>query len=539
MKPLEGVRVLTFEQFGAGPYASMLLADLGAEVIKVENAATGGDAARHVGPHMLASGDSQYFQTWNMNKKSVALDIKTAEGRAGFEQLVQDRRRRDEQSARRPAGEASGSTTRASSTSIRKIVCLHISAYGRDNERKAWPGYDFLMQAEAGVMGLTGEPDGPPTRVGASMVDFMTGATGATGLLACILRAQKTGAGCDVDTCLFDVAMHQLSYAAVWYLNERDASRRQPRSAHLSVAPVQTFPTADGWIFIMCMTDKFWNNFVDALGRPDLKADARFATSALRRKNRDALTEILDEELRKRPTREWIEAFAGLLPVAPVFEMDEALDAEFRAADRHGAQRADGGPCGFSRARQPDQDRRQAGRAGRRSGAWGRQRRAARERRRTGDDAGADMKLEGLRVIDLSSFLPGPYLTMMIADHGAEVIKIEQPGEGDPGRHIGPSDGPSTVFFRNLNRGKKSVVLDLKAAEQRDLLLELCDTADVFVGDVPPRRRRPAWRRLRGVERAQSAHRLLLDQRLRPSRPLSRPAGARSCAGGDERGARA
>ena len=124
MKPLEGVRVLTFEQFGAGPYASMLLADLGAEVIKVENAATGGDAARHVGPHMLANGDSQYFQTWNMNKKSVALDIKTAEGRAGFEQLVTIRRRRDEQSARRPAGETRSSITRASSTSIpRSCAC--------------------------------------------------------------------------------------------------------------------------------------------------------------------------------------------------------------------------------------------------------------------------------------------------------------------------------------------------------------------------------------------------------------------------------
>jgi crotonobetainyl-CoA:carnitine CoA-transferase CaiB-like acyl-CoA transferase len=161
------------------------------------------------------------------------------------------------------------------------------------------------------------------------MVDFMTGATGATGLLACILRAHKTGVGCDVDTCLFDVAMHQLSYTAVWYLNERDASRRQPRSAHLAVAPVQTFPTADGWIFIMCMTDKFWSNFVHALGRPDLKAEARFATQALRRKNREALTDVLDGELRKRPTSEWIQAFAGLLPVAPVFEMDEALDAAF------------------------------------------------------------------------------------------------------------------------------------------------------------------------------------------------------------------
>jgi crotonobetainyl-CoA:carnitine CoA-transferase CaiB-like acyl-CoA transferase len=328
MKPLQGIRVLTFEQFGAGPYASMLLADLGAEVIKVENAATGGDAARHVGPHMLANGDSQYFQTWNMNKKSVALDIKAVAGRASFERLVKTadavmNNLRGDQPEKLALDYASLKHLNP------KIVCLHISAYGRDNERKSWPGYDFLMQAEAGVMGLTGEPDGPPTRVGASMVDFMTGATGATGLLACILRAHKSGIGCDVDTCLFDVAMHQISYSAVWYLNERQPSRRQPRSAHLSVAPVQTFPTADGWIFIMCMTDKFWTNLVDALERPDLKAEPRFATPALRRQNRDALTEILDEELRRRPTREWLAAFAGLLPAAPVFEMDEALDAEF------------------------------------------------------------------------------------------------------------------------------------------------------------------------------------------------------------------
>ena len=331
MKPLEGIRVLTFEQFGAGPYGSMLLADLGAEVIKIENAATGGDAARHVGPHMLAGGDSQYFQTWNMNKKSVALDIKTAEGRAGFERLVATADAvMNNLLGDQP--EKLGLDYASLKRLNPRIVCLHISAYGRDNERRSWPGYDFLMQAEAGVMGLTGEPDGPPTRVGCSMVDFMTGATGATGLLACILRAQKTGIGCDVDTCLFDVAMHQLSYSAIWYLNAGEASRRQPRSAHLAVAPVQTFPTADGWIFIMCMTDKFWTNLLDALGRPEWSADPRFATSALRRQNRDALTEILDGELRKRPTREWIEAFAGLLPVAPVFEMDEALDAEFPRA---------------------------------------------------------------------------------------------------------------------------------------------------------------------------------------------------------------
>ena len=140
------------------------------------------------------------------------------------------------------------------------------------------------------------------------------------------------------------------------------------------------------------------------------------------------------------------------------------------------------------------------------------------------------MKLEGIRVIDLSVFLPGPYLTLAMADHGAEVIKVEPPGEGDPGRHIGLSDGPSTVFFRNLNRGKKSVVLDLKDAAQREALLSLCETADVFVESFRPGAVDRLGVGYRSGARAQPAHRLLLDQRVRAGQRLSRPSGARSCA---------
>src|SRR5204862_7544014 len=137
-------------------------------------------------------------------------------------------------------------------------------------------------------------------------VGFRTTPTGATALLACILRAHKGGTGCDVDSCLFDVAMHQVSYSAIWYLNEGEVARRQPRSAHLAVAPVQTFQTADGWIFIMCMTQKFWINLIDAIGRTDLQADTRFATPGSRRQNREALTDALDAELRTRPTSAWM-----------------------------------------------------------------------------------------------------------------------------------------------------------------------------------------------------------------------------------------
>jgi crotonobetainyl-CoA:carnitine CoA-transferase CaiB-like acyl-CoA transferase len=205
-----------------------------------------------------------------------------------------------------------------------------LSAYGRDNERASWPGYDYLMQAESGLMSLTGEPDGPPSRIGApSMIDQSSGLTAAVGLLSGIIQARATGKGCDIDTCLLDVAVHQLGYVATWYLNERHISTRQPRSAHYSVAPVQTFPTADGWVFIMCMTDKFWGELVKAIGRPELMSDPRFATQASRQANRDALTGIIDHELSQQPTGHWLAKLNGVLPVAPVLDLAQALENPF------------------------------------------------------------------------------------------------------------------------------------------------------------------------------------------------------------------
>ncbi|HEY9181685.1 MAG TPA: CoA transferase, partial [Gammaproteobacteria bacterium] len=275
MRPLEGLRILSLEVWGAGPYGSQLLAAHGAEIIKIENPATGGDPAREVGPHFLGNGDSQYFQAWNTSKRSVALDLKSTEGQLELAELVKTsaavmNNLRGDQPAKLGLDYAAlGKINPA-------IVCAHISAYGRDNERTAWPGYDFLMQAEAGLMSLTGEPDGPPARFGPSIIDFMTGATAMVGLLSCLLNAQRTGRGCDVDVSLFDVALHQLNYSATWYLNTGEAPTRLERSSHFSMAPVQTFPTADGWIFVMCMKDRFWRELLDALSRPDLGKDARF-----------------------------------------------------------------------------------------------------------------------------------------------------------------------------------------------------------------------------------------------------------------------
>jgi crotonobetainyl-CoA:carnitine CoA-transferase CaiB-like acyl-CoA transferase len=329
MKPLNGVRIVSVEQFGAAPYGTMLLADLGAEVIKVENAAIGGDPSRKTGPYMLGPNDSEYFQAFNSNKKSVALDLRSDEGKAALMGLIAsadavvNNLRGD-----LPAKMGLDYKTLASIKP--SIVCVHLSAYGRDNERASWPGYDYLMQAESGLMSLTGEPDGPPSRIGApSMIDQSSGLTAAVGLLSGIIQARATGKGCDIDTCLLDVAVHQLGYVATWYLNERHISTRQPRSAHYSVAPVQTFPTADGWVFIMCMTDKFWGELVKAIGRPELMSDPRLATQASRQANRDALTAIIDHELSQKPTEHWLAKLNGVLPVAPVLDLAQALENPF------------------------------------------------------------------------------------------------------------------------------------------------------------------------------------------------------------------
>jgi len=329
MKPLQGVRIVSVEQFGAAPYGTMLLADLGAEVIKIENAAIDGDPARKTGPYFLGPNDSEYYQAFNTNKKSVAIDLRSDEGKAALNKLIKTA----DALVNNLRGDLPGKMGLDYKTlagANPKLVCVHVSAYGRDNERASWPGYDYLMQAESGLMHLTGEPDRPPARLGApSIIDQTTGLTAAVGLLSAIIQARSTGKGCDVDTCLLDVALHQLGYVATWYLNEGHTSIRQPRSAHYSVAPVQTFPTSDGWLFIMCMTDRFWGELLNAIGRTDLASDPRFATQALRQANREALTALIDAELKRQSNAYWLKKLNGVLPVAPVLDLAEALDSPF------------------------------------------------------------------------------------------------------------------------------------------------------------------------------------------------------------------
>ena len=323
MLPLEGVRVLALEVYGAGPFGSAHLADLGAEVIKIEPREVG-DISRAVGPYFLGEGDSHFFQALNRNKKSLSLDLKHEQGKEILHRLaatadgLMSNLRGDQP-------EKLGITYQVLSKVNAKIVCAHLSAYGRDGARKHWPGYDYLMQAEAGWLSVTGEPDGPPARMGLSVVDYSTGTTCALALLAGILEARRTGRGRDIDVSLYDTAMHQLNYPAAWYLNEGLVTGRAPRSAHPYIAPSQLYRTKDGWIFIMAQTQRFWELLCAKLGRPDLVARSDFIDMPARRKNREKLTEILDLEFARRASAEWLDFLSGAVPCGPVYDMAQAL----------------------------------------------------------------------------------------------------------------------------------------------------------------------------------------------------------------------
>ena len=328
-KLLDGIRVLSVEQYGAGPYGTMLLADLGAEVIKIEDRDRGGDYSRSVGPFELGDNDSDFFQTFSLGKKSVSLDLKSEEGRSQFEELV----RKSDAVANNLRGDQPaklGITYHDLKSVNPKIVCAHLSAYGRHSSRTKWPGYDYLMQAETGFMYLTGEPEGPPVRFGLSMVDFHTGSQMSMGLLAGILNAQKTGEGCDIDVCLFETALHQLSYPATWYLNRGYKTERLPRGSHPTITPSQLVRTHDGWAMLMCQTPKFWDLWCK-ISENNLGEDPRFSSIPKRLENLAELSKEVDRVMMTKTTSEWITLLGGHVPFAPVGEMSAALDGEYVA----------------------------------------------------------------------------------------------------------------------------------------------------------------------------------------------------------------
>jgi crotonobetainyl-CoA:carnitine CoA-transferase CaiB-like acyl-CoA transferase len=307
----------------------MLLADLGAEVIKIEDPRTGGDTARHVPPDSEeVENDSLYFQSMNRNKRSLTLNLRSEEGRSLFRRLVRVsdvvyNNLRGDQPAKL------GLRYVDLHHENPRIVCAACSGYGTENSKAAEPGYDFIMQALTGYMALTGEPEAPPSRCGVSVIDFSAGLVSLVGMFAALRRMEETGRGGDADTSLFEGAFSMLNYLAAWRLNLGFEPARRAFSAHQSVVPVQIFPTRDGWIFIMCMKDKFFEELCERIGRGTLPSDPRFADMASRFDHQGELVALLSETLRKGDTADWLEALRGALPCAPVYDLEQALEDPF------------------------------------------------------------------------------------------------------------------------------------------------------------------------------------------------------------------
>jgi len=333
--PLAGLRIVAVEQYGAGPWATLQLADLGAEVIKIEDPATGGDVARYAPPTYQAGEHSLFFETFNRNKRSVSLDLRLPEGRVVFEDLVRradvvfSNLRGDQPARLRLTFEDLRAVNPA-------IVCCALSGFGRTGRRAGEGSYDYMVQGLAGWMSLTGEPDGPPTKTGLSLVDLSAGYVAAIAILAGVLKARRDGVGCDCDISLFETALAELCYLGTWVASRGYRAERTPNSAHPSIVPFQNIAAADGWLVVGCPKQKFWERLCQVIGRSELILDPRFATFAERDRNRDELLAILGDAFRKRSVSEWVDALAAAgIPCAPVNDVVAALE-EPQVADRHG-----------------------------------------------------------------------------------------------------------------------------------------------------------------------------------------------------------
>jgi crotonobetainyl-CoA:carnitine CoA-transferase CaiB-like acyl-CoA transferase len=320
--PLDGLTVLDFTRVLSGPYCTMLLADMGARVIKVEQPGQGDDT-RAWGPPFV-NGESAYFLSINRNKESLTLDLKHPSARRVLDPLLQQAGVLVENF--RPGTMAKlGLDYEALAPGFPSLVYCSISGFGHTGPRHREPGYDAVIQAEAGLMSVTGAAGGPPFRLGVAIADIVSGMFAAQGIAMALLARTRTGRGQRVDVGMLDATVALLTYqAGIYFATGTTPGRMGNR--HPTIVPYETFPASDGEFVVAVGNDEQWRRFCGVLGAPPLAADPRFATNSARVSHYDALRPLLVERLRTRRRQEWV---AGLkeagVPCGSVREVAEAL----------------------------------------------------------------------------------------------------------------------------------------------------------------------------------------------------------------------
>jgi crotonobetainyl-CoA:carnitine CoA-transferase CaiB-like acyl-CoA transferase len=322
MKLFEGVRVLDLSRMLAGPYGSMLLADMGAEVLKIESP-DGGDPMRAMGPPFLPGGESAYFLAINRNKKSLVLDLGTPAGRAVFLDLAAQSDVVWE-NFRPGVMDRLGLGYTALVTANPALVMCSLSAYGQDGPYRDHPAFDLALQAMGGGMSITGPPGGAPVRMGLPMGDLSGGMFGAFSVAGALLRRARTGQGAHVDLSLLDCQVSLLSYLAQYFWT--DGVVPQPMgSAHASVVPYGAVATRDGHL-IVAVFERFWPEFCRAAGHPEWTSDPRFVGNADRVANREPIMALIEHTFAERTTAEWLARLhAEGVPAAPIQTVDRVL----------------------------------------------------------------------------------------------------------------------------------------------------------------------------------------------------------------------
>lgn len=520
-RPLEGIRVVDFSRMLSGPLSTMVMGDLGAHVIRIEDL-EGTDTTRH--NHPFINGESHYFLSINRNKESVALDLKSEEGRRIAIDLV---RQADivVENFRHGVAARLGLDYEALRKVNPRLVYCSVTGFGQTGPWNKKTAYDLVIQAVTGALSITGEAGRPPAKMGLPLADEMSSLFAGIAMLAGIERRERTGAGCYLDMSMFDAGISMLSYMASIYFATGESPSAQG-SSHPTIYPYNAFETADSYIVVAPFTNAFWRKFCAVIGRPDLPENPDYRSFAERLAHRAQLAAILDPIMKSRPSAEWLRMLdEGDVPNGPVARIDEAIEGPQTKARGMvveidhpvcGRIRTLGTPfhmsyadgsvfeprykappvvgqhtaavletlLGFSPAKIEELVDNKIVRV---SDVPGQITVEARAPAPTDPASETDeLPLQGLKVLDLTRMLAGPYGTLILADLGADVIKIEEPRIGDPTRRNIPMVGSESTYFMAVNRGKRSVTLDLKTEADRKRFLDLVRTADVVIENYRP-----------------------------------------------------